>query len=495
MWFRPHSIRQKLTLWYVGVLAAVLLVFAGVLYASMAVSLKRDIDRALMLEVDGLAGTVAAFREAEKTAEAETSNWLSSPPLTLAGLEHRGQLPDLLNRWSKSTASMETQRVIRLMDRRGQTLLASQGFLDAGETLSGNPAVQTPGIRPIYQTLRAGDKRMRFVSYPIYTGSGRILYIVQLAESLDQLDNSLWELRLWLAWLIPLMLALASVGGWFLASRALRPVDRMIMQARQIGGGGLEKRIHVPEADDELSRLAQTFNEMLGRMEQTFRRLRQFSAAASHELRTPLTVMKGELEVALRKPRTEEEYQRVLRAHLGAIQDMSNIVGELLTLSRAEAAEEAVDWKHVDIGRLVREEGETWEKIARKKRIRVQVQGDSPLGVWGESQLLQRLVSNLLDNAVKHTPAGGVIAVQMERRSDQARLVVHDTGPGIAPEKLPGIFDRFFSRRPIDGESGSVGLGLGLCRWIAEAHRGRIEAASAPGQGATFTVWLPLYTS
>ena len=246
------------------------------------------------------------------------------------------------------------------------------------------------------------------------------------------------------------------------------------------------------QTGDELQRLGVTFNDMLARLESTFHRLRQFSAAASHELRTPLTVMRGELEVALRKPRDPEEYQRVLRTHLDTVNDMAHTVEELLTLARSESVDGAIEWRPVELSGLARQVSETWRKVAKPKSVTVDVPAKAPVWVRGEPRLLERIIANLLDNAVRHTPPKGRVTLRTERQGQEACLIVEDTGPGIDSDEMPQIFNRFFKPWSKTDGSKSTGLGLGLCRWIAEAHHGRIEVSSPPGRGATFVVWLPV---
>lgn len=487
-----RSIRLTLTLWYVGILAVILCLFGWVLYSSVANSLARYLNAVLVSQADGVAATLVAFREAEQSASASApGNWLGAPSRTLRGDVQTGRLPGLIERWAAQTGGIASRRPVRLISLEGEPLWVSPEFQALDLPLSLRAVQQAQHGHTIYETFRQGEERLRVVTRPVLE-SAEVMYFVQVATSPRHVDVSLERLRVWLSWLIPATLVLAIAIGWFLATTALQPVGEMIAQARQIGAGQLDQRLRVPRTGDELERLASTFNDMLARLERAFRRLRQFSAAASHELRTPLTVMKGELEVALRKPRTSEEYQQALGAHLSALNDMTRIVEELLTLARSEAADWAVEWHPVELGGLARQIRDTMRPIAESKAVVVEVPADEAIWVRGERRLLERLVVNLLDNAIRHTPSHGRITVQSSQHDGTACLTVRDSGPGVPAEELPQIFDRFFSRRPVSDSAGSTGLGLGLCRWIAEAHHGRVEAASPPGQGATFTVYLPL---
>ncbi len=470
-----RSIRFTLTLWYVGILAIILCSFSGFVYLNVTANLEQDINHVLASQAEGVADAIFAFWKARET--------------TVRPSEKR--LPSLVIRWANETGELETERPIRLIDRNGRPLEASGSFSKLELPITQVAMTQARGGRAVYETFSLLDHRVHLITYPVIEGR-RVLYFVQVAASLRQADASLKRLRLWFLWLIPIVVLVTSAVGWFLASMALRPVGRIILKAQRIGAEHLHERIDLPRTGDELEQLAVTFNNMLTRLEQAFRRLRQFSAAASHELRTPLTIMKGELEVALRKPREAQEYQRVLRAHLEALNEMTHVVEELLTLARSETAKGAVEWRPVELGELARRVRDSFSTIAKEKKVAVEIPVDEPVWVRGERRLLERLIANLLDNALKHTLPQGSVTLKPMQHNHQAYLVVQDTGSGIPPEKLPTLFDQFFSERSTSDGAHSTGLGLGLCRWIAEAHQGRIEATSTFGQGATLTVVLPL---
>lgn len=498
-----RSIRFRLTLWYVGILAIILILFGGLLYTNVKRNLSKDIDALLATQAEGVTDTLFAFWLAERDMvypEAPPERW-SQMPGTSESLQNdvdEGRFPGLVNRWADEMDELETFRPIRILDREGQFLRASPSFRKLALPFTKaalNTAVQG---RATFETFNAPEafnvrnQRIRVVTWPVVEDS-RLLYIVQVAASLRQAEASLGGMRLWLFLLVPFTLAGTSMAGWFLATKALRPVGDITAQAQRISAEQLHERIHIPRTGDELDALALTFNRMLSRLEQAFKRMRQFSAAASHELRTPLTIMKGEVEVALRKPREGGEYQRVLKTQLEVLNEMISTVEQLLTLAHSVESENAVQWQPVDLGALTRRVCEAWQPIADSKEIRVNVPvSRDPLWIRGEQRLLERMVANLLDNALKHTPVKGEVLLEISRENKEAQLLVKDTGPGIPPDDLPKIFDKFFIRRPKNDSGRSTGLGLGLCRWIVELHQGRIEASSPPGQGAIFTVKLPI---
>jgi heavy metal sensor kinase len=318
---------------------------------------------------------------------------------------------------------------------------------------------------------------------------------VQSAVSLDQLEATIGKLQRWLWLLVPTTLAFTSLAGWLLASLAMRPLARMVANIQGIGARNLHERVYVPATGDEIERLGVRFNDMLERLERTFQRMRQFSAAASHELRTPLTVMKGELEVALRKTRTPQEYKQVLRTHLETIDEMAAMVQELLALARDETAEGEIEWRPVDLCALVDGMSRAWSPLAQSKRMGLEVSVDGPAWVFGERRLLERLISNLIDNAIRHTHEGGKVVVEVTREGKDAQICIRDTGEGIPQEELPNIFDRFFRVKTENSVARPSGLGLGFCRWVAEAHNGGVEVASPHAKGVIATVRLPLIGS
>ncbi len=495
------SIRVTLTLWYIGILAAILCVFSYVLYSNIASNFSTSIDERLVSQADGIAETVSTFWLAEwqakhKSTLALQEKRLALLPRTLQREISKGRFKVFIERWAEETKILEIAgRPFRILQLNGEVIISHPSFDKLTRSLViRSPYEQAKLGATFYQIFMKGSDRVRLVTRPVVE-KGQVLYIVQVVTSLQEQDETLEGLRFWLYLLIPLTLIFASVIGWFLATLALRPVGKMTAQAERVSARQLHERLDVPRTRDELERLAKTFNEMLSRLERAFKRMRQFSAAASHELRTPLTILKGELEVALRKPRDLEEYRRVLATQLEAVNEIISIVEQLLALAHTEEGEGAVEWQKLNLGDLVRQVCQRWQKIIDDKKIHLEISQEKEVEVRGEKRLLERLVANLLDNAVKHTPGGGAVAFEIAERNHSACLVVKDTGPGISKEELPKIFDKFFSRAVSQGAEGSasggVGLGLGLCRWIVEAHQGQIEVSSIEGQGAKFTVRLP----
>jgi heavy metal sensor kinase len=266
----------------------------------------------------------------------------------------------------------------------------------------------------------------------------------------------------------------------------------MTQTAKLISGEQLEERLQESGSGDELDRLAKTINDMLGRLDDTFHQMRQFSADASHELQTPLTILKGEMEVALRLQRSPEEYQRVLKSGLEEIDRINHLVEGLLLLARADAGVLRLDYQPVELNKLLQEICEQMKIVAEEHSINLHLSLREPVSVRADREHLRRLLLNLVDNAIKYTPAGGKVTLSFHADNDWVSLMISDTGIGLSKNELQRIFSRFHraTETRSRNEKG-VGLGLSIARSIVEAHGGRINVESTPGQGSTFTIQLP----
>jgi heavy metal sensor kinase len=291
------------------------------------------------------------------------------------------------------------------------------------------------------------------------------------------------------------LLAALLVGSW-ISRRALEPVDQIITEVREISDGrSLHRRLAEPMVKDELGRLAETLNQMMTRLERSFAALRRFTADASHELKTPLTVLRAGVERAITTPNLPQETLATLEETLQEISRMTELVDALLTLARADEGTAPLHREPVDLRTLVDEARETGELLAEEAGVRMEVTTPhQPVVVPVDATRIRQLILNLLTNAVKYTPAGGSVRVLLGRANGRVTISVADSGIGIAPGDLPHIFDRFWradSARTRTGERPGAGLGLAICKWIAEAHGGQIDVVSRPGRGTTFTVTLP----
>ena len=457
VWSQGGTIRARLTLWYVALLALILLTFCAFLYFSLAHTLHDELDR-------GLADDARRVRET----------------VDLRGGTARGGD-------ARDGAGSGATVVISGTD---------------GRPLDGSSPV--PALVELAQASGRGDKRAlatvrmkgndewRVLTAPV-AANGRTQAIIQVARSEHGVDEALNRLLVLMGLAVPLTLLLAIAGGLFLASRALGPIDRITRTAAQIGAGDLSRRLALPPSPDEVGRLATTFDRMLDRLEEAFQRQRRFTADASHELRTPLALLTSRADVALERGRTGEEY----RSALGSMRDdaarMALLLGELLTLARADGGQEALARESIALADLIADTLDVLSPLAEERGVQLASGTLTPCTIIGDQTRLTQLLVNLVDNALKYTPAGGRVLVTLERDGDAALIVVADTGIGIAPDHLPHLFERFYRVDTARARAaGGAGLGLAIAEWVAHVHDGSIAVTSAVGSGTTFRVRLPL---
>jgi two-component system heavy metal sensor histidine kinase CusS len=324
----------------------------------------------------------------------------------------------------------------------------------------------------------------------ISTKSVRLCVAGSLLDHFDILQR----FRTAMLWCLPVVLILSMLGGYVLSARALKPVDRMTRTAVEIGISNLSKRIPVENTGDEIQRLAEAWNDLLARLESSVAKQQQFTSDASHDLRTSIAVILATGQLTLRHQRTEEEYREAIGTMVSECDSTSHLLEDLLLLARGDAFPARIELLPVNITTLVKEVSQRAASLASAKsqQIELHVPPD-PIVLLGDNKLLPRLLSILIDNAVKYTPEGGAIRIVLERQADgSVQLKVQDTGIGIAPELLPKIFDRFYRGDSVrNRNSGGFGLGLAIAKWISVAHDAEISVASVSHQGSTFTVLFP----
>jgi len=309
---------------------------------------------------------------------------------------------------------------------------------------------------------------------------------------LERIDSTLSKLLYFELVTIPLALVLAIAVGMFLASRALRPVEKITQLAGSIQAIDMSRRIELDLPDDELGRLAKTFDDMLARLEESFASQRRFVSEAAHELRTPLTVMKGTAEVILSRERTSKEYKEALEEIQVEIDHLAELAEDLLSLSSSNSERPALDIQDLELEEIVRSAISLITPLAKNKRIDVGFKSSGPVRYQGDRNKLTRMLLNLLDNAVKYSPQGSTISVSIRKQHEKIVVAVSDDGLGIDASELDRIFDSFHRLEGAREENPSgTGLGLSIARWIARAHGGEIEVDSQPGRGSTFKVTLP----
>jgi heavy metal sensor kinase len=336
----------------------------------------------------------------------------------------------------------------------------------------------------------------RVYSQPVINSKGEIIAWVQAAQSLESVHEAVEDLREQLFFGIPLLLFFAGIGGYFLATRALRPIDKITNTAQQITAQGLSKRLDYQGAMDEVGRLAQTFDEMLTRLHSSFERERRFTADAAHELRTPLTVLKGQIDVTLSSKRNSVEYENKLRELSLQVDRLIRLSNALLFLSRSDQNQNSFQPKSVNLSEVLDVLIEQFQPFANEKDLKLIRKFSNDLFVDGDNDHLIRLFMNLLENALKYTPKDGAITVSAVKEANKIQVVIHNTGAGISPEHLSHLFDRFYRvDEDRSSQTGGSGLGLAIAQEIVNMHGGEIEAHSQPNQGVTILLRLPLSNS
>jgi heavy metal sensor kinase len=460
------SIRLKLTGWYFAALILALGIFGFAALFAMERGIQNTVDAALQNQARGIEDLVRRVlsRDPDKQEELEHELREHSEIRTEADFS---QVFDHQGHWIYRTPLMIRYDVP--MPSVGQSSVYN---FDAPDGLP----------------LRVLVKYVRF--------GGRI-YGIEAASPMNEFYAALNRFK-WLTLVLsPFLVALASAGGYWMSRRALSPVDDIIRETQNINSKNLSKRLKVSPSGDELQRLSETLNGMLGRLEGAFNRITQFTADASHELRTPLALMRTTTEVSLRTSHSEAEYREAQLQTLEELEKTSAMVEKLMLLARADAGVETLHRSSLDLADTLRDVCRQGRTLADAKQILFEEKNlATSVTVDGDRDALYRLFLILIDNAVKYTPPGGGITVALTSSIESAIAEVRDTGIGIAASDLPHIFDRFYrADKARSRESGGVGLGLSIARWEAEAHGGSIDVQSTLGEGAVFQVRLPVIKS
>ena len=413
-----------------------------------------------------------------------------------AAILHEGGKPTRVHEAPSGTAPPSFPR----LDKFVQIIGLDGGDVARSATLG---TARLPASPQVLEDLRRGvtvfqtvedfaEEPIRMVSIPVDAGGGR--YAIQVATSLDDARAVLRAAR-WLFLVISLGILSAVVAtGALLARRALRPIDDVVRRARGIGEMNLAERLPHPGSQDEVGRLVETLNEMLARIERGVEAQRRFAADAAHELRSPLSRLRAELEVTLRRPRDRAEYEEALRSSLDEVERLSRLTEELLGLARLDAGEgRETPSGPVPLTPIVEEAVSRMQGEAERRHVKVFVRPGDDLSVNVAPGAASLALANVLDNAVKFSPAGGRVTVEMVVDGDEAVVAVSDTGPGLLVEEIPRLFERF--RRGSASRSADtpgVGLGLAISRALIERQGGRILAENVAGGGAIFSIRLPL---
>jgi len=458
-------IKWKLTIWYSGILALILVVFSSAVYVYFENSLMNSIDTKIKSIADVLSSSLTGANNQSVLGNFE--RYLEN----VLGKKPKGKFIQIIDPSGKIGAKMndmETDAVpvpLSTMER------AANGEI-------------------VYETIENQNSRTRMVTIPFI--ENKQVSFVQVGSSLADFDETMRKLLIIMVIGIPTSLTVIVIVGYFMAKKSLKPVDQITKAAVKISSSNLDERIDIKGRKDELSRLADTFNAMIGRLKDSFQRINQFSIDVSHELKTPLTILKGETEVALRKERSNEEYRQLLQSNLEEIDRMAQIIDDLLLLSKADRKDVKLNIENISLRDLIADVCMKMKIFADKKEITLIVDELADVRLSGDELKLRRMLWNIIENGIKYTPKDGVVTVSSYTNNGCVCIDVRDNGIGISADDVKYIFDRFYrADRSRKRESGS-GLGLSISKWIAEAHKGAIEVTSQPAQGSQFLIKLPV---
>ena len=409
-----------------------------------------------------------------------------------------------------TSGQLSSEYFLRLFDRDGHVIVDTHPGLTempwdhavlnralAGKTeFSTLPVSGDPTSDPIDSGEEGADHQVifRIVTEPVRDSQdGTIVGALQYGLDRDDVDEPLAQLLVVFAVVSPLLLLAAAGGGYLLAGRALAPVSSITDLAARVGAQDLHTRLQLDLPDDELGRLAQTFDAMLARIEDSFERQRHFTADAAHELRTPLSLMRAQVDITLARSRSAAAYREALQGLDGDLQRMTSLVNTLLTLTRADTGRLVPDRSAFDLADTVALVLEQYTPVADEAGIDLRAEAD-PAPLEADEDLLVQVLVNLIDNALAHTACSGTVTVGCRSAAAEVQLWVSDTGRGIETGDQERVFDRFYRVDPGRARAnGGTGLGLAICRAIVEAHSGTIALTSRVGQGTRVEVALPAH--
>ncbi|MDE2222832.1 MAG: HAMP domain-containing protein [Candidatus Omnitrophica bacterium] len=482
-----NSIKFKISVLYTVILALILFVFSGLLYF-ISNKLTYEVDTELNLKARAVASTIDDYMALLK----DKPGALKTAAVTTIAMNRQLLFGRNLNSgfqrwWEQVKRSSVIQYYITFIGRNDSVDVHS-------DNMSNNllkiflEDLHFPKNRILFQTITYHKTKIRVINYP-YSGSlgGRYIIQVGIAENSVLRLLSKWFYSIALA--IPLVLILTGFMGRLLASRILNPMNKITKLAKNITHHDLTLRIDPKDFDAEMEEFAGAFNDMISRLEKSFKHIEAFSYHVAHELKTPLTIIRGEAELVLMKERSPEEYKRGYKVTLIEVERILKTVEDLLLLTKLDYKPETLVFERFDVIEFLREVCDRAKLLASKKNIHFKCDLPSAkVDIKGTPLHLRRLFFNIIDNAVKFTPEGGRIDLTVTVHEREITVAIADTGPGIAPQHLPMIFDRFFR---VDNNVAGQGLGLNIAQTVARLHQGRILVESRPGQGAVFKVVLP----
>lgn len=475
------SVRVRLTLWYTAVLAGVLICLAILTYFLYS----RNISQRTDSNIKQLAEAFITTFNAELTDETGPNKVKDAAREAMLEHHFRNTFFILTD---DSGAVQQTSFDMPPAEQSKDSL--------TGDIVESEPVrkLTRSGNAKQLQTVRGGKDGYRALALP-FSSQGQNFTLVVL-QSLHPQTEMLEDIRDTFFWAIPVALLLASIGGYFLARKSLEPIAAMASQAREMGAANLGRRLAVANERDELGHLAQTFNQLLDRLEKSFEQQRRFMADASHELRTPVAILRGETEVTLAKTeRSPAEYRETLLVLQDESSRLTRIIEDLFTLARADAGQFPLILKDTYLDEIAGDVLVRARSLAIPKNVTLNSSIEHDLPIQADEGLLQRMLLNLVDNGIKYSAPGSTVTLSCGRDANCYVVSVSDNGPGIPADLQTRVFDRFFradkAHSRAEGDQSGAGLGLSIARWIAEAHHGQLMLTRSDSSGSTFTATLP----
>jgi heavy metal sensor kinase len=456
----------KMTLWYVFTFLVSGLIICGFLYLRLEHQLIKEVDRLLIDETKEL-GEILTLNPNGK---------------------------DVLKNFESHVEARTLYPVyFQILTESGDILYISKRFEGMGYKLNERIWVETKSGKESRENIHSVERKrpFRVISTPI-TIQGDLRYIIQMGTHLKYVRKSLSNFKSNILAVLPILLILGTLGGWFLARKSLSPIGYIASKAQSITSQNLSERLTPRGTDDEMDDLIRTINGMIARLETSFQRMAEFTADASHELKTPICAMRGEAEILLSKGREAEEYQEGLAHFIEQFDHLNQMINDLILLSKSDSSQGELKMVPLRLDLLIKNIGGLFQGLAEQKNISFIIGPFQDVMVMGNKMRLQQLFTNLIDNAIKFTPEG-TVRITMEKNEEVVLIKIKDTGIGIPKGEQERIFKRFYRvDKSRSRETGGVGLGLSIAEWIAYAHHGKIEVKSEVNQGSTFTIYLPI---
>lgn len=488
---RIRSFKLRLTLWYAFMLMVFLSGFAFLMYFELSRALYHDVEKNMLFESERVEETIVTHLR-----EAGDIRIMPPPKIekgTLAFLnDYQEVLTETIRDWERRqrrvTRSLYLVRVVGLdhsvilsnlsgweRDIIFPDFERDSVFMEAGNS---------------YQTIHFQKRPIRLY-YRLAKINGRPFFVIQVAKPLHEIEATLNRLALIIMLIVPIGVAVAGWVGWFLAKRFLSPVDRMIQQARKITAAYLKGRLPRTQTRDELDRLAETLNEMIDRLEASTRAVQEFSSNVSHEFKTPLAIIRGEIDLALRRDRSQEDLYKTLRVIDEETNGLVRLVDDLNFLVKSDAKQLNIQKKNISLIQILEQTVSLCRERAQREGIEINFRHSGDIELSGDDIYLKRMIMNLLDNAIKFTNQGGTIMAECFSQGGKATIRITDTGMGIDPDTLEKLGTRFYRADQVRSKEGA-GLGLSIVKAICDAHHGMLKIESQLGKGTCVSVEIPI---